>query len=59
MMYNVEMPSCGVIFLPSFTKISGGQAILGDFPENVIGCNVGITYGKELGSVPLGCLHVA
>jgi hypothetical protein len=49
MMYSIEMPPCGIIFLPSFMKTGTGvQAILRFCPRNSRGCNVGITDGKEL-----------
>jgi hypothetical protein len=49
MMYAVEMPSRGMIFLPSFMKVSTGLRALFRFCfSNLNGCNVGITDGKEL-----------
>jgi hypothetical protein len=48
-MYAVEIPSCGMIFLPIFMRIGKDvQAVLRFFPRNLSGCNVGITTGKEL-----------
>jgi hypothetical protein len=44
MEYALEMASCGMIYIPSFTKIcTGVQAILGVCHSNLNGCNVGIT----------------
>jgi hypothetical protein len=49
MMYAVEMPSCGMIFLQSFMKISAGfQAILWFCFNNLNNCKAGITDGEEL-----------
>jgi hypothetical protein len=48
MTYVVKMPSCGVIFLPSFMKIGKSvQAILRFLLSNFNGCNVGITDVKN------------
>jgi hypothetical protein len=48
-MYAVEMASCGMIYLPSFVKISTGvQAILRFCLRNLRGSNVGITNGRDL-----------
>jgi hypothetical protein len=47
-MYAVEMPSCGMIYLPSFMKIGTGvQEILRVCLRNVRNCNVGITHGRH------------
>jgi hypothetical protein len=49
LMYAVEMPSCGIIFLPSFIKIGTGiQVILRFCVSNLIGCNICKTKGMEL-----------
>jgi hypothetical protein len=49
MTYAVEIPSQGMIFLPSFMKIDAGvQAILRFCLRNLRGCNVGITDGRDL-----------
>jgi hypothetical protein len=41
-MCAVEMPPCGMIFLPSFMKIvTGFEAILRFYLSNLNGCNVG------------------
>jgi hypothetical protein len=54
MMYAVEMASSGMIYLPSFMKIAtGDQAILRFGLRNLKACNVGITDGRDLRSVPL------
>jgi hypothetical protein len=48
MNYAVEIASCGMICLISFMKIGRGiQAILRFCQENLRGCNVGITYGRD------------
>jgi hypothetical protein len=48
-MYTVEMTLCGIIYLPSFMKIGIGiQAIIRVFYRNLMGCNVGITDGRDL-----------
>jgi hypothetical protein len=45
----VEIASCGMIYIPSFMKIGKGiQAILRFCLRNLIGCNVGITDGRDL-----------
>jgi hypothetical protein len=60
MMYTVEMTSCGMIYLSSFMKIGTGvQAILRFCLRNLRGCNVGITDGKYLRSMPLRWAQVA
>jgi hypothetical protein len=42
------MASCGMIYVPSFMKISTGvQAILRICHRNFIGSNVGITDGRD------------
>jgi hypothetical protein len=49
MIYTVEMPSCGMAFLPTFMKTGTGvHAILRFCLRNLNGCNVGITEGEEL-----------
>jgi hypothetical protein len=59
-MYAIEMPSCGMIFLQSFTKIGTGiQAILRFCFSNLNGYNIGIIDGKELWSAPLRWAQVA
>jgi hypothetical protein len=46
--YTTEMPSRGIISLSSFMKIGTGvKAILRFRVNNLNGCNVGITEGKE------------
>jgi hypothetical protein len=48
-MYAVEIPSGGMIYLPSFIKIGTGvQAILRFCFSYLKGCNVGITDGRDL-----------
>jgi hypothetical protein len=43
---HLEMVSCGMIYIPSFMKISRGlQAILRFCLSNFKGCNVGIIDG--------------
>jgi hypothetical protein len=60
MIYAVEMPSCGIIFLPSFMKIGKGlQAILRFYLSNLNGCNIGIIGGSYLWSTPLKWVQVA
>jgi hypothetical protein len=56
---TVEIPSCGMIYMPSSLKIGiGVQAILRYFLRNLRGCNVGITdcgfinYVLRWGHVP-------
>jgi hypothetical protein len=47
MEYGVEMASCNVIHVPSFTKIGVGvQEILRFSVRNLRGCNIGITDGR-------------
>jgi hypothetical protein len=49
MIYIVEMPSCGMIFVPSKIKISTGvHALLRSCLSNLNGCNVGIIAVKKL-----------
>jgi hypothetical protein len=49
MRYTVQMASDGMIYIPSFMKISRGiQAILRVCPRNLNACNFGITDGNEL-----------
>jgi hypothetical protein len=48
-MYAVEIPSCGIIFLPNFMKIGTGvQAILRIFLSNLKDCNVDNTDSRDL-----------
>jgi hypothetical protein len=48
MKYAIEIASCGMIYLISFTKIGTGiQAILRFCLRNLRGCNVGITDGRD------------
>jgi hypothetical protein len=48
-MYAVEMASCDMIFLPSFTKTGTGvEGILRCFLSNLKGCDVAVTYGRDL-----------
>jgi hypothetical protein len=49
MIYAVDMPSCGMIILPSSLKIGTVvQAILRVGLSNLKGCNIGITVGRDL-----------
>jgi hypothetical protein len=49
MKYTVEMASCGMMWIPSFTKIGRGiQAILRVCSRNLRSCNVGIIDGRDL-----------
>jgi hypothetical protein len=49
MKYAIEMPSCGMIYIPSFMHIGTGvQAILTFRLRNLRGSNVDITDGKYL-----------
>jgi hypothetical protein len=49
MVHAVEMPSCGMIYIPSFMKTDAGvQAILGVCLRNLRGCNVGVIDGRNL-----------
>jgi uncharacterized protein YraI len=49
MMYAVDMASCGIIYAPSFMKIGRGvQAILRFCLNNLRGCDVGVTDGRNL-----------
>jgi hypothetical protein len=51
---DIEMASCGIIYIPSFVKIGTGvQVILSFYFINLKDCNVGITEGNELYSAPL------
>jgi hypothetical protein len=48
MRYAADMPSCGMIYIPSFMKIGTGvQAVRFCF-SNLNDCNVGITEGRDL-----------
>jgi hypothetical protein len=59
MKYAVEMDSCGMIYIPSFTRIGTGvQAILRFFIRNVRGCNVHITDGRDFLIMQLRLAHV-
>jgi hypothetical protein len=54
MMHPVYMPSCDMVFLPHFMKLyKCVERILGFYLNNLISCNVGITEGRDLGSVNL------
>jgi hypothetical protein len=60
MMYVIEMPLCGMIFLPSFMKVDpdiGG--IIMYCLSNLNGYNVGILNGKEIRSTALILTQVA
>jgi hypothetical protein len=49
MIYAVQMPSSGMMFLPNFINIGSCiQAIFRIFLSNLDGCNVGITDGRDL-----------
>jgi hypothetical protein len=49
MEYAVELASCSVIYVPNFMKIGAGvQEILWLCLRNFRGCNVGITYERNL-----------
>jgi hypothetical protein len=49
MKYAVDMASCCMIYIPSFMKIGTGvQAVLKFCLRNLRGCNVGVTYGRDL-----------
>jgi hypothetical protein len=49
MKYTTEMASDGMIYIPSFMKIGTGvEAILRFCLTSLNGCNVGITYGRDL-----------
>jgi hypothetical protein len=49
MEYVVEMASCGMIYIPSFMKIStDAQAILRFCLKNLRCCSVGFAYGRDL-----------
>jgi hypothetical protein len=49
MMYVVEMPSCGMIFLQSCQKIGKGvEGILRFCLSSLKGCDVGISDGRDL-----------
>jgi hypothetical protein len=44
MMYAIEMPSCGMLSLPSFMKIGTGVQAISRFRlSNLNGCNIDIT----------------
>jgi hypothetical protein len=54
MIYVVDMASCGMIYIPSFIKISTVfRAILRLYLRNMRRCNVGITEGRYLRITPL------
>jgi hypothetical protein len=47
--YVAQMTSCGIIYIPSFMKISTGvEAILRFCLINLRGYNVGTTDGRDL-----------
>jgi hypothetical protein len=49
MTHAAEMPSSGMIYVPSFMKIGTSiQATLRLCLRNLRGCNVGITDGRDL-----------
>jgi hypothetical protein len=49
MMYAVEMPSCGIIFLQSSPKIGKDvEGILRFCLSSLKGCDVGISDGRDL-----------
>jgi hypothetical protein len=49
MIYTDEMPLCGIILIPNFMKICADfQSMLRFYLNNLNGCNVGITEGKDL-----------
>jgi hypothetical protein len=51
MIYTIEVPSCGMLFLRNFIKIGTGiQTVLRFFLRKFKGYYVGITDGKELRS---------
>jgi hypothetical protein len=53
-MYAIDVLSCGMVFSPSFMKISTGlEANLRFCLSNLSGCNFSITDGKELRSALL------
>jgi hypothetical protein len=54
MIYAVEMPSCGMIYVLSFMKIGTGvQAILKFCLGNLKSCSVVIIGGRNLRNMPL------
>jgi hypothetical protein len=54
MMYDTEMASCGMIYIPSFMKTGTCiEAILRFCLSNFKGCNVGITDFMDLCSMLL------
>jgi hypothetical protein len=58
MMSAIEMPSCGMKFLPSFMKSGTGiQAILRFCLSSLKGSSVGNTEGSDLWSMLLRWLH--
>jgi hypothetical protein len=59
-MYAADMPSCGMIFLPSFMKTGKDvERILKFRFRNLKGCNVGITDGRDQQNEPLKLAQVA
>jgi hypothetical protein len=49
MKYAIEMASCGMMYKPSFMKTDKGvQAILKFCLNNLNGCKVGVTDGRNL-----------
>jgi hypothetical protein len=49
MVYDVEMPSCGITYIPNFMMIGTSiQAILRFCLSKLRSCNIGITDGRGL-----------
>jgi 20S proteasome alpha/beta subunit len=49
MKYAAETDSGGIIYKPSFMMIGSGiQVVLRLLPNNLKGCNVGVTEGQEV-----------
>jgi hypothetical protein len=49
MKWTVEMGLTGMIYIPSFMKIGkGAEGILRFCVNNLKGCNIGITSGRDL-----------
>jgi hypothetical protein len=59
-MYAVDIAKYGMIYLPSFMKIVKDiQAILRFCLRSLIGCDAGITNGRDLLYTPIRWLHAA
>jgi hypothetical protein len=48
MMHVIEIPSCGMIYIPSFVKIGTGVQYILRFCLINLRCNAGIIDGRDL-----------